>query len=96
MSLSGLVRHETGVGRGPEGVPADCARPAHVAHSALIPAFFLLLFGYALNFDIRHVRLAVEDNDGSAESRQLVSAFANSGYFDVVASPRSAEESSDS
>jgi ABC-2 type transport system permease protein len=23
-----------------------------------IPVFFLLLFGYALNFDIRHVRLA--------------------------------------
>lgn len=57
-----------------------------------IPAFFLLLFGYALNFDIRNVRLAVEDNDGSVESRQLVSAFANSGYFDVVASPRSAQE----
>jgi ABC-2 type transport system permease protein len=57
-----------------------------------VPAFFLLLFGYALNFDIRHVRLAVQDNDGSIESRRLVSAFANSGYFDVVASPRSAEE----
>jgi ABC-2 type transport system permease protein len=57
-----------------------------------IPAFFLLLFGYALNFDIRNIRLAVEDNDGSVESRQLVSAFANSGYFEVVASPRNAEE----
>jgi ABC-2 type transport system permease protein len=57
-----------------------------------IPAFFLLLFGYALNFDIRNVRLAVEDHDRSLESRQLVSAFANSGYFDVVASPRSDEE----
>ena len=28
-----------------------------------IPVFFLLLFGYALNFDIRHVALAVEDRD---------------------------------
>ena len=57
-----------------------------------IPAFFLLLFGYALNFDIRHVHLAVEDNDRTPESRQLISAFTNSGYFDLVASPRSGRE----
>src|SRR5512140_304455 len=51
-----------------------------------VPAFFLLLYGYALNWDIRHVRLAVEDNDHSSQSRALVSAFVNSGYFDLVAS----------
>ena len=50
-----------------------------------IPAFFLLLYGYALNFDIRHVRLAVEDRDGTPESRAVVSAFINSGYFDLAA-----------
>jgi ABC-2 type transport system permease protein len=50
-----------------------------------VPAFFLLVYGYALNFDIRHVRLAVEDNDRSQESREVVSAFVNSGYFDLVA-----------
>ena len=61
---------------------------------AFIPAFFLLLYGYALNFDIRNVRLAVEDRDGSTESRALVSAFVNSGYFDLAAavySPAEAE-----
>ena len=51
-----------------------------------IPVFFLLLYGYALNFDIKHVKLAVEDRDLSPESRRLVSAFVNSGYFDQVAS----------
>ena len=51
-----------------------------------VPAFFLLLYGYALNWDIRHVRLAVEDRDHSPESRSVVAAFANSGYFDLVAS----------
>ena len=50
-----------------------------------VPAFILLLFGYALNFDIRHVRLAVDDRDRSAASRSLISAFVNSGYFDLVA-----------
>ena len=59
-----------------------------------VPAFFLLLYGYALNFDIRHVRLAVQDRDGSAESRAVVSAFINSGYFDlsgVVYGPKDTE-----
>ena len=49
-----------------------------------VPAFFLLIYGYALNFDIRHVRLAVQDDDRSAVSRELISAFVNSGYFDLV------------
>ncbi len=49
-----------------------------------VPAFFLLLYGYALNFDIRNVRLAVQDRDRSTKSRELVSAFVNSGYFALV------------
>ena len=49
-----------------------------------IPAFFLLLYGYALDFDIRHVRLAVQDFDRSTKSRELVSSFVNSDYFALV------------
>jgi ABC-2 type transport system permease protein len=50
-----------------------------------MPALFLLLYGYALNFDIRNVTLAIEDRDRSTQSRALVSAFVNSGYFEQVA-----------
>ncbi|MGE3884966.1 MAG: ABC transporter permease [Vicinamibacterales bacterium] len=50
----------------------------------LLPALMLLLYGYALNFDIRNVRVAVQDLDRSTRSRELVSAFVNSGYFDLV------------
>lgn len=50
-----------------------------------VPAMFLLLYGYALNFDIRNIALAVEDRDRSAHSRELISAFVNSGYFDLAA-----------
>ena len=46
-----------------------------------VPALFLLLYGYALNFDIKNIDLAVEDQDGSTASRELISAFTNSGYF---------------
>ena len=50
-----------------------------------VPGFFLLLYGYALNFDIRNIRLAVKDQDRSTESREVVAAFTQSGYFDLVA-----------
>ena len=49
-----------------------------------VPAFFLLLYGYALNFDIRNVPLAVQDNDRSSASRSVISAFVQSGYFSLV------------
>jgi drug efflux transport system permease protein len=48
-----------------------------------VPAFFLLVYGYALNFDIRNVLIAVEDNDRSTASRDVISSFVNSGYFDL-------------
>jgi ABC-2 type transport system permease protein len=51
-----------------------------------VPAFFLLLFGYALSWDIRGVRIAVDDRDRSADSRALVAAFTSSRYFAEVAS----------
>ncbi|MGB7219958.1 MAG: ABC transporter permease [Vicinamibacterales bacterium] len=49
-----------------------------------VPAFFLLLYGYALNFDVRDITLGVQDNDRSAASREVISAFVNSGYFQLV------------
>jgi ABC-2 type transport system permease protein len=50
-----------------------------------LPTMMLLLYGYALNFDVRHIRLAIEDRDKTAASRDLGAAFVNSGYFDLVA-----------
>ena len=54
-----------------------------------IPTFMLLLYGFALNFDVRHVRTAVVDYDRSAESRDWVSDLEATTYFDVVATPSS-------
>jgi len=48
----------------------------------VLPAMFLLLYGYALNFDIRHIEMVVQDRDASVESRDLVSRFVASTYFD--------------
>ena len=50
-----------------------------------LPAFMLLLFGYALNFDVKHIPLAVVDQDGSRASRDLVDKFRTTEHFDLRA-----------
>ncbi len=52
-----------------------------------LPAFVLIFFGFALNFDVRHVALAVQDRDRSLASRELIASFTHSTYFDLVATP---------
>ncbi|MBI4755350.1 MAG: ABC transporter permease [Betaproteobacteria bacterium] len=49
-----------------------------------IPVMQLLLFGFAINSDPRHLPTAVLSADNSAYSRTLVTAMQNSGYFKVV------------
>ena len=48
-----------------------------------IPAFLLLVYGYALNFDVKHVPLAVCDQDGTQASRDFSGKFAATEYFDL-------------
>jgi ABC-2 type transport system permease protein len=60
-----------------------------------LPAFLLVLYGFALNFDVRHVDLAVQDRDRTARSRDLIAAFVRSTYFDVVATPDPGEDLED-
>jgi len=54
-----------------------------------VPLALLLLFGFAVSFDIREIRTAVWDRDGSSASRALVRAFVSSGYFREVGRPAS-------
>ncbi|MFI5309838.1 MAG: ABC transporter permease [Gemmatimonadales bacterium] len=48
------------------------------------PVVQLLLFGYAVNTDVRHVPTFVLDRDATTESRRLVESLTASGYFDVT------------
>jgi ABC-2 type transport system permease protein len=48
------------------------------------PIIQLILFGYAVNTDVRNVATALVDHDHTARSRALVEAFTSSGYFRVV------------
>jgi ABC-2 type transport system permease protein len=47
------------------------------------PIIQMLVFGYAATFEIYHVPTVVLDLDHSQESRELISRFSSSPYFDV-------------
>jgi ABC-2 type transport system permease protein len=47
------------------------------------PIIQMMVFGYAATYEIRHVPTAVLDLDHSQESRDLVSRFTSSPYFEV-------------
>lgn len=47
----------------------------------IMPMLQLLLFAYAIGFDVRNVPTVVLDRDGSARSRVFVDAATNSGFF---------------
>lgn len=49
------------------------------------PIIQMLIFGYAANYEIRHVPTAVLDLDHSQESRDLIARFAATPYFDLRA-----------
>src|ERR1039458_6662597 len=47
------------------------------------PIIQMMVFGYAATYEIHHVPTVVLDLDHSQESRELVSRFTSSPYFDV-------------
>ena len=61
----------------------------------VIPVFQLLLFGYAIDTDVRHVPTVVLDYDRSSESRDIVASLEATGFYDVVGAVGSYEEIED-
>ena len=53
------------------------------------PILQTLIFGFAVNLDVDHVRIGWSDADRSQQSRDLRERFEASGRFDVVALPHS-------
>lgn len=49
-----------------------------------LPLLMLLIFGYAINTDVRHLPTVVYDPDQSAKTRELVAAFQNTQYYDIA------------
>ena len=58
----------------------------------MLPIVQLLLFGYAINDDPRHLPTAVLVQDNGGFSRSILTAMQNSGYFDIAVQARSQHE----
>ena len=57
-----------------------------------VPVIQLLLFGYAINTDVRHIDTVVYDQDGSPQSRDFARRMEATGFYDLVGSVRSYDE----
>jgi len=58
----------------------------------VLPIVLLVFFGYAITWDVNHIRMAVVDQDHGRSARTLVDAFRAARRFDIVAHPaRTAE-----
>ncbi len=60
-----------------------------------VPALQLMLFGYAIRTEVRHLPTVVLDQSHSSESRALVSVLRNTGNFDITEEVISREEVQD-
>ena len=50
----------------------------------LFPVFLLGVFGYAVNFDVHHIKIVVYDEENSKVSREFIGSLTRSTYFDLV------------
>jgi ABC-2 type transport system permease protein len=57
--------------------------PRSLVLAFVLPLLLLVLFGYAITWDVRDIETAVLDQDRSARSRELLDAFSASGYFEI-------------
>ena len=48
------------------------------------PVVLLAIFGYAINFDVKHIKIAVFDQDRSEYTKEYVNGLISSEYFDLV------------
>ncbi len=63
-----------------------------LAMMVALPVVQLLLFGYAIDTDVRHVPTVVLDQDRSAASRDFVARLQATGFYDLRGEVRSYDE----
>lgn len=68
--------------------------PLSLGMLILLPALLLVLYGYALSFDVKHIRIAVLDESRTPQSRALLDSLFQNPYFDrasTLAAPDEAD-----
>lgn len=58
----------------------------------MVPILQTLIFGYAINYDVKHLKTVVLDESKSIESRELVAKMTATEYFDVIGYVSSLEQ----
>lgn len=66
--------------------------PRSLSIMFIMPMVQLILLGYTATTDIEHLPTAVLDQDQTFQSRELVEAYRESNYFDILFHVRSEEE----
>ena len=59
--------------------------PLSLGLLVFVPAMLLSLYGYALSFDVKHIRIAMLDEDRTPESRAFQDSLFQNQYFDKIA-----------
>jgi ABC-2 type transport system permease protein len=54
----------------------------------MVPVIQLLIFGYVVNYDIKHIRVALIDQSRTRESRMVIDAFSANKIFTITNLPK--------
>jgi ABC-2 type transport system permease protein len=65
--------------------------PRSLLMALALPLLMILLFGYALTLDVDRIPTIIFDRDGTPESRELISRFQGSRYFQILGTANSYE-----
>jgi len=57
--------------------------PSSFAIGVVLPLMLILLFGYAMSLDVKHVPIALVIDDPSVDAREIVASFQLSPYFET-------------
>jgi ABC-2 type transport system permease protein len=55
--------------------------PFTLALALVLPVFMVIMFGIAIEFNVKNISLAVSDLNATESSRRLIDTFGSSGYF---------------
>src|SRR5581483_12446078 len=63
--------------------------PRSLMIALLMPFMQILLLGYGVNLDVKHLPICIYDGERSQESHELVARFEGSPYFAIMSRPDS-------
>jgi ABC-2 type transport system permease protein len=66
--------------------------PRSLMIAILMPILMIFIYGHAIKFDIKNIKLGINDQERSKSSRELIAKFEKSGYFVISAYPENKNE----